>query len=69
MAAARFAAAGTPGSKDGDAQSWKQLKELPTLSIPAGEPWERNHSIMKWIREVKLSSILVSQDFSSFVSS
>eukprot|EP00975_Prorocentrum_lima_P023240 4888782-Prorocentrum_lima.AAC.1 len=42
--AARLAAAGTPGgTKFGIAHSWKQLKELPTLTIPASERWERNH--------------------------
>eukprot|EP00975_Prorocentrum_lima_P000183 41058-Prorocentrum_lima.AAC.1 len=68
MAATRIAAAGTPGSRDRDGHSWKPLKELPMVSIPAGEPWERNHSFMGWVREVKLASILVSQGFSSFVS-
>eukprot|EP00975_Prorocentrum_lima_P027293 5735026-Prorocentrum_lima.AAC.1 len=31
FAARTMAAAGTPGSRDGDEHSWTQLNELPTL--------------------------------------
>eukprot|EP00975_Prorocentrum_lima_P019404 4086022-Prorocentrum_lima.AAC.1 len=51
MAAARVAAAELQEVEMVMNSLGTQLEELPTLSIPAGEPWERNHSFMNWIRE------------------
>ena len=51
----------------GERLRWEHL-ELPRLSIPVGEAWERNMILMTWIKEVTLATTTVSIKFSDFVS-
>ena len=45
----------------------RRLTELPKLSIPSGEAWERNMILNTWIKEVVLATTSVSMPFSDFV--
>ena len=47
----------------------RKLTELPRLSIPSGEAWERNMILNTWAKEVVLAATSVSITFSDFVSS
>ena len=47
----------------------RKLTELPRLSIPSGEAWERNMILNTWVKEVVLAATTVSITFSDFVSS
>ena len=47
----------------------RKLTELPRLSIPSGEAWDRNMILNTWVKEVVLAATTVSIAFSDFVSS
>ena len=45
----------------------RRLTELPKLSIPSGEAWERNMILNTWIKEVVMATTSASMSFSDFV--
>ena len=56
-----------PGGASMEKPNWKLLSELPKLSIPSGEAWERNMVLIAWVKEVVLAATTVSVEFSDFV--
>ena len=66
----RFGCAGTARVLDYPVDERLRFErlELPRLTIPVGEAWERNMILMTWIKEVTLAVTTVSLKFSDFVS-
>ena len=66
----RFGLAGRAMPDDwSEFRGWeRKLTELPRLSIPSGEAWERNLTLNTWVKEVALSATSVPLPFSGVVS-
>ena len=55
-------------SSPDDWMEFRSSERTPKLSIPNGEAWERNMTLITWVKEVVLVATSVSIPFSDFVS-